>query len=423
MTNLRSHLRVNHPSVFAERGSSTPASGGGTTSGQQRLSEAFARGEKYQRDSNQWRVLTDSVTRYLVEEMVPFRTVEKPAFKAMLQAFDKQYVRLDQKYFSQTAIPAMCLTMKDGIIRDLKDVDHFSATADMWSSVNMMPYMSLTIHYLSAHWELKSKCLETVFMSESHTGDNVAEAHRSSLQDWSLDKRKLGWQRLSCFGHNLHLAVTNALKTEKHRTARAMGLCRLLVTTFSQSWQKKRKLQKEQTELNLPQQCLVLDIEVLESVNVALKKVADFTDALSSEKTVTASSVKPVLQLLCEDLLMRNLKIKMTGVLEDKYNAPATQRLLAKASFVDPRYKDINRVDDVKDALLGEMLAVPEERCDDGDGAMRAPMAGEGEGARAGALAPSPSPAIGARMAPSPSSQRSSGTASISSNSASLTKK
>jgi len=68
------------------------------------------------------------------------------------------------------------------------------------------------------------------------------------------------------------------------------------------------------------------DIEVLESVNAALKKVADFTDALSSEKTVTASSVKPVLQLLTEDSLLptdedteltRNLKRKMVGVLKD----------------------------------------------------------------------------------------------------------
>lgn len=133
------------------------------------------------------------------------------------------------------------------------------------------------------------------------------------------------------------------------------------------------------------------DIEVLESINAALKKVADFTDALSSEKTVTASSVKPVLQLLTEDLLLptdedteltRNLKKKMVGVLKDKYSAPATQQLLAKASFIDPRHKDINPGDDVKDALLEEMLAIPEERRDIGDGeaAMSAAAAGEGEG-------------------------------------------
>ncbi|XP_026083928.1 zinc finger BED domain-containing protein 1-like [Carassius auratus] len=133
------------------------------------------------------------------------------------------------------------------------------------------------------------------------------------------------------------------------------------------------------------------DIEVLESINAALKKVADFTDALSSEKTVTASSVKPVLQLLTEDLLLptdedteltRNMKKKMVGVLKDKYSAPATQQLLAKASFIDPRHKDINPRDDVKEALLEEMLAMPEERRDirDGEAAMSAAAAGEGEG-------------------------------------------
>ncbi len=132
------------------------------------------------------------------------------------------------------------------------------------------------------------------------------------------------------------------------------------------------------------------DIEVLESVNAALKKVTDFTDALSSEKTVTSSSVKPVLRLLCEDLLLpteedteltRNLKRKMVSVMEDKYSAPATQQLLAKATFIDPRYRDINPGDDFKDVLLEEMLAMFDERRDgrDGEGAMQTSAAGEGE--------------------------------------------
>lgn len=164
-----------------------------TTSGQQRqlgVSKVFARGAKYQQDSNKWRALTDSVTRYLVEELVPFRTVEKPAFKAMLQAFDKQYALPDPKYFSQKAIPENYMKVKDGIIRELKDIDNFSVTTDMCLSVNMMPYVSLTIHYLSADWELKSKGLETVFTLESHTADNLAEALRSSFQE---SGRKENW--------------------------------------------------------------------------------------------------------------------------------------------------------------------------------------------------------------------------------------
>lgn len=57
LSKLRSHVLINHPAAFAWLGSSTPASGGSTASGQQRqlgVSEAFARGAKHQCDSNQW---------------------------------------------------------------------------------------------------------------------------------------------------------------------------------------------------------------------------------------------------------------------------------------------------------------------------------------------------------------------------------
>ncbi|CAM4570764.1 unnamed protein product [Leuciscus chuanchicus] len=46
----------------------------------------------------------------------------------------------------------------------------------------------------------------------------------------------------------------------------------------------------------------------------------------------------------------------------------STQQLLAKTAFVDPRYKDIDIADEVKDELMEEMMDVPEEQRDDGDG-------------------------------------------------------
>lgn len=105
--------------------------------------------------------------------MVPFNTVEKPAFKSMLQKFDKQYELPGKTYFSETAVLKMYSRVKTSIKSELMNVDYFSATADMWSSVNMTPYMSLTVHYLSMEWILKSRCLETVFMPENHTSDNI----------------------------------------------------------------------------------------------------------------------------------------------------------------------------------------------------------------------------------------------------------
>ncbi|KAL0147863.1 hypothetical protein M9458_056822, partial [Cirrhinus mrigala] len=225
---------------------------------------------------------------------------------------------------------------------------------------------------------------------------------------------KLGWPWLNCFGHNLHLAVTNAIASEKDRTVRALGLCRNLVNTFSMSWLKRRDLKKAQMEADIPQHNLVLDVStrwgtkqkmidrvleqipairrvliddrkhghlnptwqdvsVLESINAALKPVADFTDVLSGEKYVTVSSVKPVLDLLKDELLSpdsndttltSNIKKKMCAVLDEKYSPAPLQELLRKATLLDPRYRahfEAAIIDDTKGQLLKEIMEMTEE--------------------------------------------------------------
>lgn len=277
-SNLRSHLASYHPATEARLPPPTPSRAAAHVGASRQLGvgEAFARVAKYSMESDRHKRLTDAVTRYLVEEMVPFTTVEKPAFKSLLQKFDKQYELPGKTYFSETAVPKMYNTVRASVQSELKNVDYFSATTDMWSSVNMTPYMSLTVHYLTTDWTLKSRCLETVFMPQNHTSDNIAEALRSAFDEWSLDEkklacittdnganiaaavRKLSWTWLNCFGHNLHLAVTNAMASVKDRTARAMGLCHTLVGAFSQSWLKRRDLARAQAELQVPQHGLIM---------------------------------------------------------------------------------------------------------------------------------------------------------------------
>ena len=82
-------------------------------------------------------------------------------------------------------------TVKALVKSELENVDYFSATTDMWSSVNMTPYMSLTVHYPTTDWALKSRCLETVFMPPNHTSDNISEALRHAFYEWSLNEKKL----------------------------------------------------------------------------------------------------------------------------------------------------------------------------------------------------------------------------------------
>ena len=94
------------------------------------------------------------------------------------------------------------------------------------------PYISFTVHYIDDAWALRSRCLQTLLIPEDHTAENIAESLQSTLESWGLSDnqltgftndngrnivkaaRDMGWQRLSCFGHNLDLAIMSSLKSE-----------------------------------------------------------------------------------------------------------------------------------------------------------------------------------------------------------------
>ena len=221
-------------------------------------------------------------------------------------------------------------------------------------------------------------------------GSNILCAARSHLV----------WPYLTCFGHNLHLAIGNSIKDDS-RVQRALGVCRKIVTAFSHSWKKKRDLSLAQTTLDLPQHSLVSDcvtrwgsqqkmverileqepairhvlgpdrrcshliptwqdVEVLQSIHAVLSPLAEFTDILSGEERVTASAIKPLLHVLqkkvlvasdTDTTLVSDIKERIYNYLESKYLGNADfEDTINIASFLDPRFK-AQHIDDV-DLLL-----------------------------------------------------------------------
>lgn len=85
--------------------------------------------------------------------------------------------------------------------------------------------MSLTVHFIATDFTMKSRCLQTGFFPEDHTGQALAHGLKEALASWGLEEEKLAcittdngqntvkavsinnWTRLQCFGHRLHLAI------------------------------------------------------------------------------------------------------------------------------------------------------------------------------------------------------------------------
>lgn len=81
---------------------------------------------------------------------------------------------------------------------------------------------------------MKTACLGTAFLPGDHTGENIKETYENLIREWGIQqsavecvttdngtnmkaafKSLLPLNCLSCFGHNLNLALGKALKIDK----------------------------------------------------------------------------------------------------------------------------------------------------------------------------------------------------------------
>uniref|UniRef100_A0A1X7VK75 DUF659 domain-containing protein n=1 Tax=Amphimedon queenslandica TaxID=400682 RepID=A0A1X7VK75_AMPQE len=198
------------------------------------MEQCLAKTQMISTSSTEHKRITKAVTHFLAKDMVPLYQVDKSGFREMIQVINPHYQLPHKDYFSRVAIPSLYDEASASIKSNMTNHNfYYSATTELWSSVTMEPYLSYTVHYIDNNWVLQSHCLQAHFMPESHTGINLQDAFLSTLQQWNLDKSKqvaittdnasnvklacqlLNWRQLSCFDHNLDLAIKKSLSDQR----------------------------------------------------------------------------------------------------------------------------------------------------------------------------------------------------------------
>ncbi|XP_041654041.1 E3 SUMO-protein ligase ZBED1-like [Cheilinus undulatus] len=348
--------------------------------------------------------ITKSLAYFIAKDMMPFRTVERPGFKTLMNTVAPKYKIPRRQQLSEKEIPNMYLKVKADVVSSLAEAQHVAFTTDLWTSNTGHPYMSLTAHFITPAWEMKAACLETAFLPEDHTAENIKQAFNNLIAEWGIDQtaevcvmtdnatnmkaafKSLPSNWISCFGHNLNLALGKALKINQLEAA--VKACRSVVQGFNHSWKRRRELAKKQAELNLPQHTLIQDvvtrwgstydmmsrfveqhtavaatlmgdrntrhlvlkgsyISTLEDACKVLKPLRTFTDSLAAETRITISSLRPVLHLMASILaeedddssLMKSMKCVIRQNLEERYEDPDMAKVMNNACVLDPRFK------------------------------------------------------------------------------------
>lgn len=274
-SNLKTHLLHNHPAAHAElenksaKGqhsvTETPSiSTSSITSSKKRkcnsgsstqptITQAVSWMTKYKLDSSKHKAITSKITILLAKQMLPPLLVDSAEWIDLLHELNPQYVCPGRKHFSNTAIPTLYTEVKSVVMGDLKTASGISCTTDGWSSITTDPYLSLTVHFLTPSYVLRSYCLRTIYLPESHTAENVAAMLRSVLAEYDLHIqdvttfttdnganmkaaiRVLDVVRIPCFGHVLHNAINKSLEGEE-KIGNMLKVCRTLVSTMHHSF-------------------------------------------------------------------------------------------------------------------------------------------------------------------------------------------
>ncbi|XP_077228634.1 zinc finger BED domain-containing protein RICESLEEPER 2-like [Tasmannia lanceolata] len=127
------------------------------------------------------------LARMLVVEELPFKFVEREGFRNFCRVLQPRF-----NFNSRTTLKKDCLELykkeKKKINEALKKSDQrVCLTTDMWTSIQNLGYMCITIHYIDTEWKLHKRIISFCSVPSPHTGA-IANELEVCLLGWGLEK-------------------------------------------------------------------------------------------------------------------------------------------------------------------------------------------------------------------------------------------
>ena len=242
------------------------AGGSGSGQTQSRLSFKRRRPTHDEQEKFNW-----AVADWLWLNMRPFSIVEDEGFRNIINVANPElkvlgrdcYHRMVDKRYTQA------LDVVKTILENASDV---SLTADMWTSLAMASYITVTAHWIDEHFEFQHAVLATEEMTERQTGENLAVCIQDITSEFNINSASAvvtdnganilraidlidDWPQLSCFDHNIHLSVKKGLKTESIK--RLLKAVKTIVKHFRKSAKKTNALKQRQRDAGIEEKDLL----------------------------------------------------------------------------------------------------------------------------------------------------------------------
>lgn len=265
-SNMLSHLTRKHPQAILET-TTTSQQPAPTASSQQTPGEPIISLQQTKIQmvplAKNTKKIDEQLTLMCATDFQPFTVVEDYGFRNFVEALNPNYQIPTRAKIRYEILPELYKKAKKKLEDLLKNVESLSVTTDLWTSMNLDSYISVTIHFYHEN-SLKSFVLNTVYMSESHTSAHLAATLNTILVEWNIKHKivaivtdnapnmlkmceLLEIRNMPCFAHSLNLAVQDSLTAVKELEA-IIEKCKRLVKYFKKSTLATNALNTEQKD-------------------------------------------------------------------------------------------------------------------------------------------------------------------------------
>lgn len=105
---------------------------------------------------------------------LPLAVTEKKYFRQLLLEAEPNYTIPTRQTMRESVLPDFRAKMVDKIRAELSTIDQMYATIDLWTSRSMVGFMGMTVHFIDANYNLKSRVLTCEKIEGRHTAENIA---------------------------------------------------------------------------------------------------------------------------------------------------------------------------------------------------------------------------------------------------------
>ena len=132
-----------------------------------------------------------AVLLFIVRGMLPLSLVDNEHLITLVKELDPRINLSCRTTLTNVLLPKLYEEAKTKLREKLASVNHVALMTDGWTSNTGDSYITVTVHYINSHLKMITRVLNTSFVPQAHTSENICAFLKEVANEFGILMRRL----------------------------------------------------------------------------------------------------------------------------------------------------------------------------------------------------------------------------------------